>query len=137
MIARILLGTTGIAVAAFGGWTLVMNQRPDQLLAAGEWLAGAVIGHDALLAPTALVIGWLLVRALPQWARGPAAAGGIVLGTLTLVAVPVLGAFGRRPDNPSLLPRDYWAGWLAVAAVVALCVMIAALVARSRARSTA
>ena len=132
MIARILLGAAGVAIAAWGAWTLLTNQRPDQLIAAGIWLAAGVALHDAVLAPVVLLIGWLIVRALPRWARGPVAAGGIVLGTLTLVAVPVLGEFGRRPDNPSLLPRDYVSGWLVVATVVTICVVIAALVARSR-----
>jgi len=34
------------------------------------------------------------------------------------VAVPVLGGFGARPDNPTLHDRPYAAGWLVVAALV-------------------
>lgn len=135
MRGRIALGAAGVAVAGWGVWTLLTNQRPDQLLAAGVWLAGGVVAHDFILAPVALVIGWLVVRALPPWLRGPAAAGAVVLGTVTLVAVPVLGGWGRRPDNPSLLPRDYWSGWLLVATIVVIAVVAAGLVVRSRQRT--
>ncbi len=37
---------------------------------------------------------------------------------LTIVAVPFLTGLGRRPDNPSLLDRNYWAGYLALVAAV-------------------
>ena len=38
--------------------------------------------------------------------------GGVVLGSLTLLAIPVLGRFGERPDNATLLDRNYTVGWL-------------------------
>ncbi len=46
-------------------------------------------------------------------------AGFVVLGSATLLAIPVLGRFGERPDNPTLLDRNYTAGWLVLAALVA------------------
>ncbi len=132
MKGRILLGALGVVVAGWGVWTLLTNQRPDQLVAAAVWLAGGAIAHDFVLAPAVLVAGWLLVRMLPLWMRGPATAGAVVLGTVTLVALPVLGGWGRRADNPSLLPRDYWTGWILVATIVAIAVVAAGLVVRSR-----
>ena len=57
--------------------------------------------------------------------------GLVVLGTTTLFAVPVLGRFGARTDNPTLLDRDYTAGWLVLAGIIAAAVVGAALV-RSR-----
>ncbi len=132
MKGRVSLGALGVVVAGWGGWTLLTNQRPDQLVAAAVWLAGGVIAHDFVLAPAVLVAGWLLVRVLPRWMRGPATAGAVVLGTVTLVAIPVLGGWGRRADNPSLLPRDYSSGWILVATIVAIAVVAAGLVVRSR-----
>ena len=44
----------------------------------------------------------------------------------------VLGGFGERPDNPSLLNRYYWLGWLVLAGVVVLAVLVAGLRARAR-----
>jgi hypothetical protein len=37
-----------------------------------------------------------------------------------VVAVPVLGRFGARPDNPTLLDRPYVLGWLVLAALTLL-----------------
>ncbi|MEZ5095067.1 MAG: hypothetical protein R2731_02430 [Nocardioides sp.] len=75
-------------------------------------------------------------RLLPGWLHGPAAAGLVVLGSLTLVAVPVLGLFGARPDNPTLLDRPYLTGWLALAGVVLAGVAVAGLRAHRRSRDT-
>ena len=49
---------------------------------------------------------------LPRAARAPAVVGFVVLGSVTLLAVPVLGRFGARPDNATLLDRDYVVGWV-------------------------
>jgi hypothetical protein len=57
--------------------------------------------------------------------------GLVVLGSVTLLAVPVLGRFGARDDNPTLLDRHYGTGWLVVAGLVVLAVAVAGLV-RSR-----
>ncbi len=45
-----------------------------------------------------------------QAAKAPAVVGCVVLGSVTLLAVPVLGRFGERSDNPTLLDRNYTAG---------------------------
>ncbi len=132
MIGRVSLGAVGVVVAGWGVWTLLTNQRPDQLVAAATWLVGGVVAHDVVLAPLVLAVGWVLARTMPPWLRGPAVAGSIVLGTVTVVAVPVLGGWGRRADNPSLLPRDYWSGWLLLAAFVTIAVVAGAYVVRSR-----
>lgn len=129
---RLALGAVGVAIAAYGAWRLWTTSRFDQLLNAGLWLGSGVAVHDALLAPLAIVTGWFLLRALPPWARGAAVVGAILLATLTVVAVPVLGGLGRRADNPSLLPRDYWGGWLLVAGLVAAGSLVGALVERGR-----
>jgi len=115
---RWLLGAGGLAVGAYGAWLLLTRQSGDQLVSAGQWLVGGVLLHDAVLAPVVVLAGVLAARALPTPVRVPAAVVAVVLGSVTLLAVPVLGGFGRRPDNPTLLDRDYTAGWLLVAALV-------------------
>ena len=42
----------------------------------------------------------------------------VVLATVTVTAIPVLGRFGARPDNLTILPRNYVLGWLVLAALV-------------------
>ena len=73
--------------------------------------------HDFVLVPLTLLLGLALIRLLPANLRAPVAGGLVVLGSVTLLAVPVLGRFGARADNPTLLDRDYAAGWLVVAGV--------------------
>lgn len=128
---RLLLGIVGAAVVGYGGWLLVT--REDDLVDVAVWLVAGVVLHDAVLALVTLALGALAVRLVPSAARAPVAVGFVVLGTATLFAVPVLGRFGARPDNPTLLDRNYWAGWLVLAGLTALAVVLAALV-RSRRR---
>lgn len=130
MIARFALGALGAMAAAWGAWKLITTENLSQIMSGGLWLGGGVVAHDAILAPAALVGAWLLSRLAPGWIRGPATAGAIVLGSLTVVAVPVLGGWGRHADNPTVLPRDYWAGWFVLAGVVLIGVMCAAFIRR-------
>ena len=57
--------------------------------------------------------------------RAAAAGGLLVLATVTLAAVPVLGRFGAKPDNPTLLDRPYLTGWLLIAGLVVLGTVLA------------
>lgn len=128
---RALAGGAGIAVGLYGAWLLLT--REDDLLAVATWLVVGVLLHDGVLALLTIVLGGLAVRLAPAPARAPLVVGLVVLGSVTLLAVPVLGRFGARPDNPTLLDRDYTAGWLVLAALVAVAVVVASLV-RSRTR---
>jgi hypothetical protein len=42
----------------------------------------------------------------------------VLFGVLFLVSIPMLGRFGLRPDNPTLLPRDYGVGLILSLATV-------------------
>ncbi len=124
---RAVLGALGLAAAAYGAFRL-LELGLDNLVAAVVWLGGGVLLHDGVLAPLTLLVAALGTRLLPRPWRAPAAAGLLLLGALTVAAVPVLGRFGARADNPTLLDRDYRAGWLVVAAVVLLAVIAWGLV---------
>jgi hypothetical protein len=126
---RLGLGATGVVAGLYGAW-LVWSRGHD-LLDLVVWLAAGVVLHDGVLSLAVLVLGAVLVRVLPAAAKAPTVVGLVVLGSATLFAVPVLGRFGARPDNPTLLDRDYWDGWLVLAGLVVVCVVAAALV-RSR-----
>jgi hypothetical protein len=134
MRLRALVLGLGVIIGAYGAYLLLSRQNADQLVNAGVWLASGVVLHDFVLAP--LVLGLVVVgtRITPAAARMPAAAALVVLGSVTLLAVPVLGRFGARTDNPTLLDRDYRAGWLAFVGVVLLVTVVATLV-RSRRQS--
>ena len=114
---RATLGTVGLLVGLYGvvrlvglGWANLGDTVP--------WLAGVVLVHDGVLAPLVVLAGVAAARALPTWTRRATLVAVVVLGPVTLAAVPVLGRFGAKDDNQTLLNRPYAAGWVAVAAVV-------------------
>ena len=133
---KVALGAVGCAMGGYGAYLLVSDQNRDELLSTGTWLIGGVLLHDVVLAPLVFLLVLILVRTLPEVARGPAVAGVVVLGSTTLWAVPVLGRFGAVPSDPTHLDRDYWAGWSLVAALVVLGVVVVS-VARARQRRAA
>lgn len=123
----------GCLVTAYGGFVLVTRQDGDALVAAATWLVVGVVLHDAVLVPLVLATGWLAARRLPDRWRRPATVAVVVLGPLTLLAVPVLGRFGAREDNPTLLDRPYVVAWLALVAATAAVVVAVGFV-RGRVR---
>jgi hypothetical protein len=129
---RGVLGVVGVLLGLYGGWLLV--SRGHDLVDVVVWLAAGVVLHDGVLAVLTLVLGALAVRLVPTVVRAPLAVGLVVLGSVTLLAVPVLGRFGARQDNPTLLDRDYTAGWLVLAGATAVAVAVAALVRSRRKR---
>ena len=133
MRTRLLLGVLGVAVAAYGAWLLLQEDLSD-LVDTAVWLAGGVVLHDFLLVPLTLLLGVALIRLMPANLRAPVAGGLVVLGTVTLMAVPVLGGWGANADNPTILDRNYPAGWLVVAGVTTL-VVVVTIVLRAGGRS--
>lgn len=128
---RVGLVAAGVAVGGYGGW-LLLRLGWDNLVATVPWLVAAVLLHDAVWAPLVLLAAAAGGARLPRTWRTPVMVGAVVLVTVTIAAVPMLGGFGARPDNPTLLDRPYLVGWLVFAAVVALGVLVGRL---ARARS--
>lgn len=128
MSERIALGTAGVLVGAYGAFRLV-ELGWTNLKATLVWLAAGVALHDGILAPATIAVAAAGMVLLPTRLRGAAAAGLLVLGTVTLTAVPVLGRFGAKEDNPTLLDRNYTAGWLILAATVLVGVVVQGVVA--------
>ena len=133
MRTRLLLGALGVAVATYGGW-LILQEDLSDLVDTAVWLAGGVVLHDFVLVPLTLLLGLALVRLLPANLRTPVVGGLVVLGTVTLMAVPVLGGWGANADNPTILDRNYPVGWLVVAGVTML-VVVVTIVLRAGGRS--
>jgi len=130
---RAVLVALGLAVLAYGGWLLVSTQELVDVREVLLWAVIAIVAHDAILAPLVLLLAWL-ARQLVQHRAAPArrfAAASlvflVVVGPVTLAAIPVLGRFGAEPGNPTLLGRDYPTGLLAVAVVALLTATVLAL----------
>ncbi|QHC23313.1 hypothetical protein [Streptomyces sp. GS7] len=130
-VLRLLVGAAGMALMGVGA-SLLLDRQQD-LMGVLEWLGGAVVLHDALIAPVVLLVGLVLVRG---GVRGPIRGALLVAGALTAVALPVLLRPGPRA-NSTVLPLDYPLNWLltlvAVATFTALLV-VAKAVRRSRRR---
>jgi hypothetical protein len=131
MRARMALGTLGLAVGLYGAW-LVLSRGHD-LLNLVLWLASGVILQDGVLSIGVLVVGAIALKVLPDVAKAPVVVGFVILGSLTLLGIPVLGRFGERADNPTLLDRNYTVGWLVLAGLTLAGVALVTVV-RSRRR---
>jgi len=103
-----LLVAAGTVLCSFGLLGSVFGDRTDPVRVALLVVLAAVT-HDLLLVPVVLAAG-LVLRRTPTWARAPLQGALLICAVVVLVSVPVLGRFGARADNPSLLPRDYPAG---------------------------
>ena len=128
--ARVLLVVLGVLGAGYG-IRLLLEQGTDNLIAAGSWLIGGVVLHDGVIGPLTIGVAAAATLALRRKLPAPVIVGAIVLATVTLVAYPVLGRFGARPDNPTLLDRNYTVGWFVFAGLTLLAVAIS-LIRRHR-----
>jgi len=129
-VVRGLLGTAGVVLMLVGVYHLLGTDLSD-LVDLAVWLAGGVLLHDAVVAPLVVLLAFLVLPRLPASSRAPAVAGFVVLGSVTLLAIPAIGQFGARADVPSLLNRPYGVLWLGFAALV-LAVVVAAALHRGR-----
>ncbi|WP_432145467.1 hypothetical protein [Streptomyces sp. bgisy084] len=127
-LLRALAGVTGLALMGVGASLLTDVREVTGVLA---WLGGAVVLHDALIAPVVLLVGMVVVRGgvrggMRDGVRGPVRGALTVAGALTMVALPVLLRPGPRA-NSSVLPLDYWGNWML--AMVAVAVVTAVVLA--------
>jgi hypothetical protein len=119
----VIVGCGLIAV----GITTIVDRGTSTILNVGAVLVASDVAHDLVLLPLVALIA-LALRGLDVTWRAPldAALGWTLV--VAIVSVPLVGAFGRTSNNPSVLPLDYltavptalgagWAvcaGWLAI-----------------------
>lgn len=122
---RRLLVAAGVLAAAYG-IIGVLTDPSISLPNYARYTITVLFGHDLLVLPLAIIVGAVLTRWLPAWARPVVQGALFVTAMLTVVALPLVLGHGRRPDDPSALPRDYLRGyaiclaaiWLATAVVL-------------------
>ncbi len=129
------LVAVGVVLGLYGAYLTLSRQTERQIVSTVQYLVGGVVLNDLLIAVAALVVGFLVIRFLPVAVRAPVAVGSIVLGSVTLLAVPVLLSYGRKPDNPTLLDRDFLGGWAVFAVLVVVAVAVACVVRLRSGRS--
>ncbi|OKH63540.1 hypothetical protein EB72_11415 [Mycobacterium sp. SWH-M1] len=126
---RALLVAAGVALAAYGALLLV-DDPPAVLMRIVLWAAAGVVLHDVVFAPVCAALGFAGRRLVPAGWRAPAAIAALCSVVLALVAVPVYDKPGMRPDNMTLLDRNYVAGFWIALAVIWACVPLAVLAKR-------
>jgi hypothetical protein len=132
--ARVLLVVAGVLLATYGGWLLLSRQTFAQIEEVAVWAVVGVVLHDAVVAPLALAAGWSAARLLPRTLASAAALILLVIGTLSIVAVPVL-VHGTAPQgNATLLDRNYFLGWTTLVVVIIVTGLGGAWLGRRRGR---
>ena len=121
----------GVATTAYGVWMLLdlgwANTRSTLI-----WLVGGVVLHDLVFATLVMAVAVASLRLVPGDRLAPWVVASVILVPVTLVGVPELGRFGARADNPTLLDRHYWLGWVVMATLVIVAVLVGAVAARRR-----
>ncbi|MEI2811664.1 MAG: hypothetical protein V9F00_16135 [Nocardioides sp.] len=134
-VLRALLVAGGLGLLGFGGWKLLDSAGDATAVAViAVWLLGGVLIHDFVVAPLGLAIAAAGKRWLPSTWQREAVIVLVVVGSMTLWSLPVLSRFGARPDNPTLLDRNYVAGWAAVCGLTLFLLLTRRLVDGVRAR---
>jgi hypothetical protein len=128
-VIRAATALAGLGIAAFGCWRLLVLGSHN-LVATGTWLVGGVVLHDVVLAPLTIAAAAVATRVLTRRRLAPWAVAAILLAPVTILSIPVLGRFGARPSEPSLLDRHYWLGWWALVALVGLAILVGTCVRR-------
>ncbi|WP_151081990.1 hypothetical protein [Nocardioides cynanchi] len=119
---RVAAAVVGVAMAAYGALRLLdlgWANTWDTI----QWLVGGVVLHDGVFAGLTLAAAFVALRLVPRDRLAPVVVALVVLVPTTLLAIPELGRFGARADNPTLLDRHYWLGWFALVAVVLVAVL--------------
>lgn len=103
-MARRVWFALGLGLLAFGAWTLLFGDtNGTRPVATAGWAAGALIGHDGLLAPLVFAAGWLLRRALPPRVRAVVVPALVLAGLALLLTIPRWRSPAPR-QNPSVWP---------------------------------
>jgi hypothetical protein len=131
-LGRLLLVSAALPAGAYAFWLLVTS--PSQhWWPLVVWLAGGVVLHDVVLAPMLLAMAFAS-RKLPAHVRTPAVIGLVIWGSVTLLAVPVLGRFGASEGKSTLLDRPYLLSWYVGTVVTLVAVATVAMVGAWRQR---
>ena len=126
---RILLVLAGVGLGGYGA-LLVLDNPPVIILRILVWAVVAAVVHDFVFAPVCAAAGMTGRRLIPPAWQSPVAVAALCSVVLVLLAIPVLSRPGMRPDNPSVLDRDYPLGLTVAMAVVWFCVPIYLLLRR-------
>lgn len=117
------LVAAGLVSVACGAWLLV-DLSTATLIRIVVWTGVGVVIHDFVFAPVTAALGYTGRRWLGRRWWPPVAVAAMCSITLVLLAVPVVDTPGAKPDNPTVLDRDYPLGLVLALAAVWVCVPV-------------
>lgn len=129
-IVRVVLIAGGVGLLGLGGLVLLLDVNPARYLGIALWFAGAIVIHDALIAPGVFVAGIVLRRLgrkLPGAVIAIIQAAIVVIAIVTAIVVPEILKKDIGSANPTILPLDYLPN-LAVFSLVTVVATLAAIV---------
>lgn len=135
---RIAVLLLGLALLAVGGIVLLQEVNPKRYLGILTWFLGALIIHDAIIAPAVFLVtlvGRRMQRRVPPGILAIVYGALVVAGIVTMLVVPEILKKRIGTASSSILPQDYGLHlavfWVAIIALT----VIAALIYRAILRS--
>jgi hypothetical protein len=126
---RAVLIVLGVAVGAYGA-VLLSENPPVIIVRILTWAVAGAVVHDFVFAPAAAAMGFAGRRLIRGRWWTPVSVAALCTAVLVLLAIPVYARPGARPDNLTVLDRNYPLGlWISLAVVWA-CVPVCFLLTR-------
>ena len=114
---RVMLVAFGVVVGGYGA-VLLWENPPVIIMRILVWALVALVLHDLVFAPLCVVLGFAGRRLIPGRWWPPVAVAALCSVVLVFLAIPVYGKPGMRPDNLTVLDRNYPLGlWVSLAIV--------------------
>jgi hypothetical protein len=126
---RAVLIVLGVAMGAYGA-VLLWDNSFEVIVRIAVWAVAGAVLHDFVFAPLCVALGFTGRRLIRGRWWTPVTVAGLCTVVLGLLAIPVFAKPGLRPDNMTVLNRDYPLGLWVSLAVVWACVPLYYLVAR-------
>jgi hypothetical protein len=126
---RVILVGVGLVIGGYGA-VLVWENPPVIIVRIVVWALVGVVLHDAVFAPVCVVLGFAGRRLIPAKWWPPIAVAAFVSIVLVFLAIPVYGKPGMRPDNMTVLDRNYPLGLSISLGVVWMCLLVYLLTTR-------
>lgn len=120
MALRVLLATVGIAGVTYGVLRILEQSEDTHPAQLGVWLLGALLVHDAIIAPVVIGVGAVLARFVPSRARAYLQAGLIAAGLVSVPGVILIEREGKTASPAlALLEQNYLLNLLVLLALIA------------------
>ena len=114
---RVVLVVVGVVLGAYGA-VLLWDNPPVIIIRILVWALVGVVLHDLVFAPLCVALGFAGRRLIPGKWWPPVTVGAFCTVVLVFLAIPVYGKPGMRPDNMTVLDRNYPLGlWISLTIV--------------------